>query len=140
MSVFLFLLISCSIHICFKKESHIDASVLLLPTVRCHLSRSLWQTFKHGSSIIYNYIFSSLIPYSDHSSIRHTDYTNELIIMKRMYPTLLTFSISYEIKKSLISVYCRIENYIQHTVKPAHAVTSIKRSFVLKGHIFLALS
>jgi hypothetical protein len=127
--------------VCFKKESHIVASVLLLPSVRCHLSRSLWQTFKHGSSIIYNYIFSNLIPYSDHSSIRHTDHTNELIIMKRIYPTLLTFSISYELKKkSLISVYWRIENYIQYTVKPAHAVTSIKRSFVLKGHIFLALS
>ena len=27
-----------------------------------------------------------------------------------------------------------------YTVKPAHAVTSIKKSPVLKGHIFLVLS
>ena len=30
--------------------------------------------------------------------------------------------------------------FIKDTVKPAHAVTSIKQSPVLKGHIFLVLS
>jgi hypothetical protein len=29
---------------------------------------------------------------------------------------------------------------IKYTIKPAHAVTSIKQSPVLKGHIFLSLS
>jgi hypothetical protein len=29
---------------------------------------------------------------------------------------------------------------ICYTVKPAHAVTSIKQSSVLKGHLFLVLS
>ena len=30
--------------------------------------------------------------------------------------------------------------HMQYTVKPAHAVTSIKQSPVLKGHLFVVLS
>ena len=38
------------------------------------------------------------------------------------------------------TLYARKYDPYMHTVKPAHAITSIKQSPVLKGHIFFVLS
>ena len=51
--------------------------------------------------------------------------------------------------KNLIYWYTEADNFFEkwtsqpisvYTVKPAHAVTSVKQSPVLKGHLFLVLS
>jgi len=44
------------------------------------------------------------------------------------------------LKQPRLSVIVCSTLMIQCTVKPAHAVTSIKQSPVLKGHLFLVLS
>jgi len=47
-------------------------------------------------------------------------------------------------RKSILSDHLRVViiayKYYTYTVKPAHAVTSIKQSSVLKDHFFLVLS
>jgi hypothetical protein len=52
---------------------------------------------------------------------------------------LFTVIVTYCIQFVSYIVY-RNQTISSYTVKPAHAVTYIKQSLVLKGHIFLVLS
>jgi hypothetical protein len=56
------------------------------------------------------------------------------------YLVLLSIVLPYHCCYHMLIKVFTSETFVKTTVKPAHAVTSIKQSTVLKGHIFLALS
>ena len=70
---------------------------------------------------------------------------NILRNMVHAYATVLTLQSVFEMARPILTLGTHVLNFTQwhrqgresYTVKPAHAVTSIKQSPVLKGHFFL---